>query len=176
MGRGSRTWSCPRCGRPFPNRNQPHSCGAHSTEGFLAGKSHEARELFEAFVEAVEGLGEVRIDATRSDVAFVARSEFAGASDVTNSGLAGYFVLDHSIESPRLTEVDEVAADRFVHRFSIAEANDIDDELRSWLEESFNQGSRVPKPMRAKAKDKDKEPRGRARRRRRATGKGAQAD
>ena len=50
-------WTCPRCGRPFANRNQPHSCGRHTVEEHLAGKSPAVRALYAGFAALVEAGG-----------------------------------------------------------------------------------------------------------------------
>src|ERR671921_227089 len=58
-------WSCPRCGRSFANRSQPHACGPLDLDRHLAGRDPEVLAIFWRLVELAERNGPVTVLARR---------------------------------------------------------------------------------------------------------------
>jgi len=70
-------WTCPECGNQFINANTYHSCGTFDLEDHFHGKDPHIRELFDALVEIVEGLGPVKVYAQKTRIVFQVRTRFA---------------------------------------------------------------------------------------------------
>ena len=110
-------WTCPRCGRPFANRNQPHSCVVASVEEHLAGKGEHAAALFRRFAEAVEACGPVTLAAAKTRVGFQAR-----------------------VLQPRFRRIESLSPRNHVHHFRIRSPDEIDAEVAAWLREAYAVG------------------------------------
>ncbi len=133
-------WKCGKCGRPFANRNQTHSCGRFTVEGFLAGKSQPAVALYHNFAEAIEQLGDVITAPAATRVGFQVRMIFASVNRLNDDGLFAHVVLARRFENPRFTKIESISPRNHVHHFVIHDAKEIDDEVRSWLRESHDVG------------------------------------
>ena len=133
-------WTCDKCGRPFANRNQTHSCGRFTVEEFLIGKSHQAVELFKKFAGAVHELDDVIAAPAKSRVGFQVRMIFASVNRLNDDGLTAHVVLARRYEHPRFTKVESISPRNHVHHFIIQDAKEIDDEVRDWLREAHSVG------------------------------------
>ncbi|HUW95179.1 MAG TPA: hypothetical protein VMW58_05290 [Anaerolineae bacterium] len=96
-------WTCPKCGRPFAQRYQSHSCGRYSVEKFLEGKSPSVVDLFNRFVELVSSCGPVTLAPARTRVGCQARIIFAAVNRLHDRSLAAHVVLSRRLENPRFT-------------------------------------------------------------------------
>lgn len=103
----------------------------------------ESRRLFEAVRRAAEAAGPCAISATTSQIAFRRRTGFAAVwipgmylkkSDVP---LVLSIGLRRRIESDRWKQVVEPAPGRFMHHLELRDESDVDDEVRGWLRESW---------------------------------------
>ncbi|MDF1542815.1 MAG: DUF5655 domain-containing protein [Anaerosomatales bacterium] len=113
---------------------------------FFADREPDSRELFEAVRAAVESVGPAQVRATGSQVAFRRRTAFAWAwvpgrylrgSDLPPLVLS--IGLRRRDASPRWKEVVEPAPGRFMHHLEVRSADDLDDEVREWLAEAWEQ-------------------------------------
>ena len=129
-------WLCPRCRRPFRNRNQSHSCASRSVESFFEGRPG-LKPLFDAVVGTVERFGPIRIDASPSGINIAARSHFCGAKPVKD-GLRVGFLLRRALVSPRVIHREPVGGGRAAYRVLIRRRRDLDAELRAWLREAYD--------------------------------------
>ncbi len=77
-----RLWHCPKCGRPFANRNQSHSCGKYGVRERLRGKTAHARALYRKGVETVRRCGPIHVAPTRTRIGFQARVIFAAVNKI----------------------------------------------------------------------------------------------
>ena len=136
-------WNCPRCRRPFRNRNQAHSCASRTVESFF-GKRPDLRPLFDAVVGAVERFGTIRIDASPSGINIAARSHFCGAK-VTRDGLRVGFLLRRPLASPRVIHREPLGRGRVAYRVLLKGRRDLDAELRGWLREAFDANVGAPR-------------------------------
>lgn len=135
-------WKCPRCGRRFANRNQSHSCGPYSVEGFLEGKDPVARALFARFVRLVRRCGPFEFAPAKTRVGFQVRMIFAAVDGLSDRGLRAHVCLRRRLDSPRFTRVDRPSKACFVHYFRAASEEELDGEVLSWLRESYQMGAR----------------------------------
>ena len=139
---GEPLWRCPVCGQRFVSRNMPHSCQVVPLDGFFEGAAPPLRELFELFVAAAREYGDVTVNVTKSRIALQARMRFAGIDRPRKRYLLANFVLTRPVESPRLTRVEYVPPYYYVHRLRLAEPADVDAQLRRWLAEAYEVGTR----------------------------------
>jgi hypothetical protein len=132
-------WACPRCGRSFANQNQSHFCGRYDLATHFAGKSEKARELFDAFLELVRGIGPVTVLPEKSRIAFQVRMSFA-ALMVRKTYLRGHLVLARRLEHPRFLQIDTISPRNHVHHFRLAERAGLDPLFTSWVREAYAVG------------------------------------
>ena len=109
---------------------------------YFAGQP-DSRRIFDALHSAVDALGPAQIRVTKSQVAFRRRRAFAWAwmPGVYLRGRHAPLVLTLSLRrrdpSPRWKEIVEPAPGRFTHHLELRSTADIDDEVRSWLQEAW---------------------------------------
>jgi hypothetical protein len=133
-------WSCPRCGRPFANRNQPHSCVAATVEAHLEGKGALAEALYRRFAEVVEeACGPVLLAPAKTRIGFQARMIFAAVT-VHPARLDGHVVLARRLEHPRFRRIDSLSPRNHVHHFRFTAPDQIDAEVAAWLREAHAVG------------------------------------
>jgi hypothetical protein len=114
-----------------------HACGDYSVEGFLAGKGARARALFDRLAELVQMCGPVRVAPAKTRVAFMVCVRFAGVSQISDRGMTVAFSLPHPITHARIRKVEHLAAGWYGHYLRITSPEELDDEVRGWLCESY---------------------------------------
>ena len=132
-------WICPRCGRSFANRNQPHACGSADLEHHFAGRPPEVRTLFDLFLAALEEIGPVTVLPQKTRIAFHVRMSFAQVTP-RRWGLDGHLVLARRIDDPRFIDVRTFSPRNHLHRFRIERPADIDARMRDWMREAYAVG------------------------------------
>lgn len=132
-------WTCSRCGRRFANRNQSHACGRHDLQRHFRGKPPVIRELFDAFVKAVEACGPVTVIPEKTRVAFQVRMSFAQVTPRTR-WIDGHVVLARRYEHARFRKVETISQRNHVHHFRLTSMADLDTELAEWLREAYAVG------------------------------------
>jgi hypothetical protein len=111
-------------------------------DDFFAGQE-EPRLVFEALRSALDAIGKAELRITKSQVAFRRRRAFAWAwmPGTYLRGRHAPLVLTISLRrkdpSPRWKEIVEPAPGRFTHHLELRSSADIDDEVRSWLQEAW---------------------------------------
>jgi len=123
------------------NRNGRPPSTAQQDE-FFAGHP-DSRALFDALRRAVEELGPVAVRVTKSQVAFRRHRAFAWAwmPGMYLRGPRPPLVLTVALRrrdsSPRWKQIVEPVPGRFTHHLELHSDADIDDEVRSWLQEAW---------------------------------------
>ncbi|MGH9364137.1 MAG: YdeI/OmpD-associated family protein [Thermoanaerobaculia bacterium] len=135
------SWTCPRCGNEFVNRNQSHSCKRHDLSEVFSGKPARVRELFDRFRAMVEAIGPVRMLPYHDRVAFMVQVRFAGAFPKREWLEVGFW-LPRRIESPRFRRVETIAPNVHIHLLRVTEERQLDRELAGWLKEAYAVGRR----------------------------------
>jgi hypothetical protein len=103
----------------------------------------ESRHLFDTLRAAIESLGASEMRVTNSQVAFRRRRTFAWVwvPDRYLHGRHAPLVLTLSFaqrdDSERWKQIVEPAPGRFTHHLELNAASEIDDEVRSWLQEAW---------------------------------------
>jgi hypothetical protein len=129
-------WTCPQCRRQFKNRNQAHSCGQFTVAQLLDGKPPEVVDLYDGFVDLVQRCGEVVVAPTQTRVLFKVRTVFATVA-VANHWLDLVFVLGRRLKHRRIKKA-QAEYPGIVHFLRIAKADELDDDLASWLQEAYD--------------------------------------
>lgn len=110
---------------------------------FFAGFDPLSRELFDAVRAHVESLGPVEVRASKSQVAFRARTAFAWAwiplRYLKGEGFAPLVLtigLRRRDPSPRWKHIAEPQPGLLVHHLELRSAEQLDDEVLDWLREA----------------------------------------
>jgi uncharacterized C2H2 Zn-finger protein len=137
--RGKSLWKCPRCGRPFANRNQEHSCASQSLDEHFRGKER-ARELFDAFVRELSKIGPITITTAKTRIGIQTRMIFSAVMP-RKDFLRGHLVLARRRPSPRFVRIDTISPRNHVHVFELRDEAQLDPEFRTFLREAYAVGN-----------------------------------
>ena len=132
-------WTCPKCARPFANRNQSHACGRHDLEPHFQGKPLIIREVFDEFVSAFRENGAVIILPERTRIAFQVRMSFAQLTPKRH-WVDGHLVLARRVESSLFTKVETFSRRNHLHAFRLQTPADITPQLRRFMTEAYAVG------------------------------------
>ena len=130
-------WICPKCGARLITRNLWHSCGQFTLEDLFAKAPADVLELARKYVDLLYSLGDVQVLPQKTRLVCVARVRFAGLSPGKH-GFRAAFALRRWLQSPRVVKTTDYGPRWRVHFVDIKSADDLDDELRSWLQESHD--------------------------------------
>jgi hypothetical protein len=134
---GTGLWVCPNCGARLVSRNLWHSCGRSTLEELFANTTPSALDLANRYVAMLRSLGDVQIIAQKTRLVCVARVRFAGAQPRKN-GLLAAFALRRWLDSPRIIKTADYGPNWRGHFVLITTPDQLDDELRDWLQESHD--------------------------------------
>lgn len=117
---------------------------ADGVEEFFAG-SPRGRALYTAIADAVAATGPAQVRVTQSQIAFRRRRGFAyvwrpGQYVSSDVPVVLSIALDHSIDSDRFKEVAHPAARTWMHHLEVTDVDQLDDEVRRWLEDAYRYG------------------------------------
>jgi hypothetical protein len=128
-------WHCPECGKPFANRNSSHSCVRIPLDAPFVGRPR-ARQLFDAFLAAIDATGDVPVDVivSKGRIELMTRARFAGAV-VHRDYIRVGFWLKRGLQTDRF-RVEFYPPNNWVYRLDLRDEHQIDDELRALLSES----------------------------------------
>jgi hypothetical protein len=130
-------WRCPRCGARLVSKNLWHSCGRFTLEALFGRSDPQVLTLARRFVRVLRSLGNVQVLPQKTRLVCVARVRFAGLTPRKDHFVAS-FALRRHVTSPRIIKYETFGPRWHVHSVRIRAAEDIDDELRAWLEESHD--------------------------------------
>jgi hypothetical protein len=114
-----------------------HSCGRFTLEALFARSNPPVVKLAWRYVDILRTLGDVQIIPQRTRLVCVARVRFAGLKPRTDHFVAS-FALHRWLNSPRVTRKQDYGPTWRVHFVSIRSVDDLDDELKAWLQESHD--------------------------------------
>jgi hypothetical protein len=134
-------WQCPACGKQFKQRGLWHSCTIVPLDEHFRDKP-QARGLFDAFCAVLEEEGgPFRLSIAKTRIGFITRMTFAAVT-VRKAELRGHFLLLRRVESARIRRVEHFAP-YWLHQFTLRSAAELDEEMKTWLAESYSVGSRL---------------------------------
>lgn len=130
-------WVCPQCGARLVSRNLWHSCGRYTLEDLFANAAPGVLDLARRYVELLYRLGDVQVIAQKTRLVCVARVRFASLYPRKRGFLAA-FALRRWVDSPRIHKRTDYGP-RWRYHFVLVQVDtDVDEELRSWLQESHD--------------------------------------
>ena len=130
-------WVCPQCGARLITRNLWHSCGRFTLEALFAKAPREVLALARRYVDMLHSLGDVQVIPQKTRLVCVARVRFAGLTP-RKHGFRAAFALQRWLESPRIVATEDYGSRWRAHFVDIRTSDDLDDELRAWLQESHD--------------------------------------
>jgi hypothetical protein len=116
-----------------------HSCVRLSEAEFFADRPAQ-RRLYRAFLKLARSFGPVTVNVNKSRISFQARVRFAGIVRIVKDGIVCGFWLKRRIDSPRFLRVELIPPRDWVYQFKLRDAAELDDEVRSWIEEAYQVG------------------------------------
>ncbi len=130
-------WTCPRCGAKFVTKNMWHSCGLATLDDWKRRMGPRARALYDRLERMIAACGPYHVAPARTRIAFLARVRFAGITSLSERGMTCTFAMPHRIAAARFARTWEVASDWWAHRLRITDPDQLDDEVQTWLCESY---------------------------------------
>jgi uncharacterized protein DUF5655 len=119
----------------------PHSCGRYSVAKFLAGKSENAVSLFEGFSALVHECGPVQVAPAKTRIGFQVRMIFAAVNKLSDQALEAHVVLTRRLRGSRFTRIETMTSKCHVHHFRIESLSELDEQVKSWLQEAYKVGT-----------------------------------
>lgn len=130
-------WLCTECGRRFGRTRQSHVCEpAASLEDWLASRPTSERRAAEAVLQHLRKLGPIVVEAVSVGI-LVKRARTFVEMRPKGDRLALSFLLSSALVSPRIVRTIRTSAHRVAQFVDLRSVTDVDDELRSWLAESY---------------------------------------
>ena len=109
---------------------------------FFAGQD-ESRKIFEAMRHAIDAIGPAELRVSKSQVSFRRSKPFAWVwmpgkyLRRKTAPLVLTFSFRQREPSPRWKQIVEPVSGRFTHHLELYSTQDIDDEVRAWLQEAW---------------------------------------
>jgi hypothetical protein len=130
-------WTCDRCGREFGRTNQQHMCRpALSLDEYFAARPAFERAIFDAVAEALAVAGPVHVEAVDIGILLKRSRTFAELRPKRHT-VAMWVLLSREVAHPRITRAVRASAGRVAHFLELRGAEDVDDDVRSWLLEAY---------------------------------------
>jgi Domain of unknown function (DUF5655) len=132
-------WKCPECGHRFVTANIWHSCGRYRIDDHFVARDPVVRDAFDRLDEVVRGFGPANVYAQKTSIVFQVRVRFARAMP-RKRWLDGHFWLKRRVSHPRLTKVEHLLRQDWIHWFRITDPVQIDARFVRLLGESYAVG------------------------------------
>ena len=136
MPRAAKSWTCPKCGRRFANRNQWHSCGKFTVQEHLDRAGPKAASLYRQLETFLRSLGPVDVSPSGTIIAFKNGATFASVA-FRGGRLRVGVLLDHVVDHPRFVALESVSPESHAHAFLVNELGDLDAQAEAWLREAY---------------------------------------
>ena len=134
---GVEWWICPQCDRQFGRRGQGHVCvPAMSADEYYADLPAFHREVQEAVVAQLQTIDDVHVELVSVGVLIKHGSTIVELRPMRD-WLALTIVLPRRVQHSRITRTIPMPNGGAVHGIRIRSAADIDDTIRTWLDEAM---------------------------------------
>lgn len=130
-------WTCPKCGRTFKRKDQPHGCHLISIDLLFAKRPRVLKKLYEKIVAVIMKLGNYRKEAVPSGVIFFKTVSTFLAVRVRKDHLDVGFFLEKIENVPPVSKYIQTSKYRFAHEVPVDRPEDIDHQLISWIKRSY---------------------------------------
>lgn len=136
-------WTCPECGRRFGRAKQSHDCAPAMSldEYFSTGHSRE-RAVFEAVMAHLDSVGPVHVEPVSVGI-FLKRGRTFAQLRPKQNWVALSFILQRIVDHPLMGRKVQGDGARYHHVVNLKDADDIDDDIRQWLTESYADSGEV---------------------------------
>lgn len=130
-------WHCPDCGRRFGRANQSHECKpALTLEAYLERQPEARRDTYRAVLELLEEIGEVDVDPVEVGILLKRARTFCELRP-RRDAVELCFKLSRPVAAPRIRKTIQSSAHRTAHFVHLRSADEVDEEIRGWLAESW---------------------------------------
>jgi len=130
-------WTCAGCGRRFGRRNQSHECApALTLEEYFSNRPARERPIFEAVAAHLESVGPVVVEPVSVGILIKRSSTFVELRP-RQRWVALSFILSRAVDHPRIARRVATSAGRTAHFVNLRGPDDVDDDVRAWLTESY---------------------------------------
>ena len=131
-------WTCPNCLRSFRRTGQSHECAPALTleEYFSSGPEWE-RPIFEAVLSHLESLGPMTVEPVSVGIFIKSNGSFVELRPLSK-WVALSFPLARRVSHPRIARKPIGAGAKIYHIVNLQSPQDVDDQVKSWLSESFD--------------------------------------
>ena len=99
-------------------------------------KDASVRALYDQLVLLLQSFGPIQEDPKKTSIHLNRKSALAGV-ETRKDYLLLNIKSNHAIKNPRIVKAEQVSAKRFHHKVRISSPNDLDEELKTWLEEAY---------------------------------------
>jgi len=133
-------WTCPDCHREFGRTNQGHECAPAMTldDYFSTGPAHE-RPIFEAVWAHLSTLDDVHVEPVSVGIFFKRTRTFAELRP-KDRWVSLSFSLHRTVRHRTITRKVNEWSGRMYHVANLRTPDDVDDDIRGWLTESWSDG------------------------------------
>ena len=135
-------WRCPRCRRPFANKNQSHFCGRYTLKAHFAGKPPAVAKLFKQLVAQIQRCGPFILVPEKTRIAFQVRMSFA-AVQIQHAKVVGHLVLAERHERSCFVRIDTISRRNHVHHFHIKQPADLNKEFCRFIRKAYKVGQQM---------------------------------
>jgi hypothetical protein len=108
----------------------------------------EGLPLFNIVLEYIESLGDIKLDAIKTQIAFVGERKFASVllpqmwlKGQLRALLALSFNLPARVDDSRINHAVEQSSGCWTHQVVIKSKEDFDDSVKGWLKEAYTQAA-----------------------------------
>jgi hypothetical protein len=131
-------WTCPNCEREFGRVRQAHVCAPGITVRELLSRHPPwVTEIYTAVIDALGAAGPVHEDAVDIGIFLKSDRTLAQFRPQVRSVQLWIFLPDRR-EDERVSRIVATGADRYVHLVKLTSPDDVDDQVRAWLTESYD--------------------------------------
>jgi hypothetical protein len=131
------TWTCPECGKEFRNPNQEHSCARVPVDEHFRNKPAAMRMIYDRLMMEVHRFGDITVNPVKTSIKIKAGATFLSVG-VRKDRLEIEFFLDREVSKPPITKSFRVSGQRVLHCAALEKFEMVNQELVSWLKESFD--------------------------------------
>lgn len=130
-------WVCPDCGRQFGRNKQSHECApAMSLDEYFSTGPERERPIFEAVMGHLDSVGSVHVEPVSVGI-FLKKSKTFAELRPRRDWVALSFSLSRVVDHPRIARKVVNYNKRYYHVVNLRGPEDLDDDIRSWLTESY---------------------------------------
>jgi hypothetical protein len=108
----------------------------YSVSDHFVNKDPSVRALYDELLSLLQTLGPIEEDPKKTSIHLNRASALVGV-ETRRDGLLLNIKSDHPIQSPRIEKSERISAKRFHHKVRISSSNELDEELKSWLQEAY---------------------------------------